>query len=202
MSNLQPANYLTSSRYFDGEVKYKVIRTNGRELLLENDLCRSLVVGQRLAVDDKVYALVTRVENELALAVMTEVRSPAYLTLSDWTPLALPRSKLLINESQAGKLYVRCSNSLTEKPGYIGWSLYDSGRNLVAIGNDYESHNVCQIAGTGTWTSPAYILEVRSFLPDSLQPINFGTKSWYLASPTSMLSVGALNDGQTNLILS
>lgn len=202
MSNLQPANYLTTSRYSDIPVKYKVIRSNGRELLLENDLCRSLVVGQRLAVDSDTYALVTRVENEYALAIMTDIKPVDYVTLSDWTPLALPESKLLIDSSQAGKLYVRCSNTLTEKPGYVGWSLYDGDRNLLAIGNDYKSHNICQISGTGSWQGAAYILEVRSFLPNSLQPINYGSKTWYPANTITNLTVGALNDGQTSLILS
>jgi hypothetical protein len=201
-SNLQPANYLTSSRYSDATIKYRVIRSNGKELLLENNLCRTLYVGQRLTVDTDSYALVTRVEGELALAVMTDLKSPAFVATSDWTPLALPSSKLLIPPTLVGKLYVRCSNALTEKPGYVGWSLYDDDRNLIAIGNDYESHNVCQISGTGSWSGAVYILEVRSFLTGSLQPINFATKTWYPENPVTTLSVGALNDGQTSLILS
>lgn len=201
-NNLQPTNYLTSSRYFDAPVKYKVIRSSGKELLLENDLCRSLSVGQRLDVDADSYALVTRVENELALAVMTSLKSPAYVTLSDWTTLRNPSNMLLIAPSLAGKLYVRCSNTLTEKPGYVGWSLYDGDRNLIAIGNDYENHNVCQINGTGSWSGEMYILEVRSFLTGSLHPVNFASKIWYPESAAPILSVGALNDGQATLVLS
>lgn len=202
MSNLQPANYSTVSRYSEALIKYRVIRSNGRELLLENDLCRSLYVGQRLRVDDDTYAIVTRVEAELALALMTDLKSPQYLTVTDWTPLGIPENKLLIDPTQAGKLWVKCSNTLTEKPGYVGWSLMDADRNLLAIGNDYINHNVCSIQGTGSWQAGVYLFEVRSFLPGSLQPINYASKTWYITYASSSITVGALNDGQTNLVLS
>lgn len=202
MSNLQPANYSNASTYSTLVTRYKVLKTVGNELYLENDLCRSLVVGQRLRVDEDTFAIVTRVEGEFALAVMTDIKSPQYVVVNDWLPGALPKSKLLIDPALAGRLYVRCSNTLTEKPGYVGWSLYDGDRNLLAIGNDYENHNVCQLNGDGSWQLGVYTIEVRSFLPGSLQPINYASKSWYLTNTSMALTVGALNDGQTNLVLS
>lgn len=202
MSNLQPANYLISSKYADGPIKYRVIKSAGNELLLENVVCRSLVVGQRLMIDKDTYALVTKVEGELAAATMTDIKTPAFVTVSDWTPISLPKSKLLIDEKQAGELYVRCSNTLTEKPGYVGWSLLNGDREMIAIGNDYDDHNVCHIKGSGIWQPTEYILEVRSFIAESLHPINYAIKRWVVTTPSLALTVGALNDAQPVLVLS
>lgn len=202
MSNLQPANYLISSKYADAAVRYRVIKSSGNQLLIENILCRSLVVGQRLDIDKETYALVTKVEGEVALAVATKVVSPSFVTISDWTVASLPKSKLLIDPAQAGELYVRCSNTLTEKPGYVGWSLLNGDRELIAIGNDYDSHNICQIKGSGVWEPREYILEVRSFIAGSLHPINYAIKRWVVNTASLALTVGALNDGQPILVLS
>ena len=202
MPSNEPASYQLTSAYSNQQTRYKILRSKDNLIYLENDSCQSLTVGQRLNLQGLTYALVIAVNEVEATARVTKITNAQYATLGDWTNLTQPTSMLLIPEEQAGRLFVRCDNALTEKPGFIGWSLFNSDNVLLAIGNDYQSHNICQIEGTGSWAAGSYILEVRSFLPDSLQPINFATKTWELAEPTARLSTGSVNDIDTKLILS
>ena len=202
MPSNEPASYQLTSAYSTQQTRYKILRSKDNLIYLENDSCQSLTVGQRLNLQGLTYALVIAVNEVEATARVTKITNAQYATLGDWTNLTQPTSMLLIPEEQAGRLFVRCDNALTEKPGFIGWSLFNSDNVLLAIGNDYQSHNICQIEGTGSWAAGSYILEVRSFLPDSFQPINFATKTWELAEPTARLSTGSVNDIDTKLILS
>ena len=202
MPTNEPASYQLTSAYSTQQTRYKILRFKDNLIYLENDTCRSLVVGQRLSLQGLAYALVIAVTETEAIARVTKITNAEYATLEDWTNLTQPTSMLLIPKEQAGQLFVRCDNALTEKPGFIGWSLFNSDNVLLAIGNDYLSHNICQIAGTGSWAAGSYILEVRSFLPDSFQPINFAIKTWELTQPATRLSTGSVNDIDTKLILS
>lgn len=202
MSNLQPANYNNSPSSSIASSQYNVVKIDGKTLVIENNPYNALYAGQRLTVDKTTYAIVTKVDGNFANALMTDAKVPAFLTNGDWAPIDVPRNTLLVSPELAGELYVRCSNTLTDRPGYVGWSLTNDTGQLLAIGNDYEAHNICAIKGTGVWGVAVYTLEVRSFLYGSLQPINYAKKTWYISSVTSKLTIGSLNDGHTSLILS
>lgn len=209
MSNSQAPIYLAvpASQPNSG-IEYLVLAQEGYTVTVSNSICAPLSLHEVLSftIQDKPSSTVTGVVTALtqtrATVTLTELASVLTATSLSWVPFeSTPSLQLKYPNSLLGSLLVYCANTATQLAGYVGWTLYDGSDNILALGNDLDSQNVCQFTATGIWSVGTYKLEVRSFLPVTLQPVKYGSLSWNLTSPAPLLGAGGASDTQGKLIL-
>lgn len=183
-------------------VRYKVISQSGRNVIVQDDRCWPLSLGQMIVFNTNARGIVTDLLNDDTANVLLSTTTNGALEASadDWLRFDPPRIMLYKDLSSIGSLRVVCSNSATTRSGFIGWSFY-SDNQIVARGNDFDELHVCQFTGDSVWGPGNYRLEVRSFLPNPLQPLRYATKQWDLTESTSKLSMGGFNDMESKLRL-
>ena len=196
-----PAFNTQAARRPDGFI-YQVLSQDGLQVVVYNNTCAPLAVGQVLEFEQGVKGVVTKTSLEAALVMLNELVNVTVAQAYSWLPFDTMQSvRFFADPALLGSMRVVCVGTKTAAPGYVGWSLYKDQNILVAAGNDLLEHNVCQMSGGSNWGLGLYRLEVRSFLPVTFQPIAYAAQTWELTTSQPELRAGNLNDSTEKLFL-
>jgi len=182
--------------------QYAVLSQDGYTVTVSNSVCSPLSIGQILTFDSDVQGVVTATTPTQATVQLYSLISVISASPLGWFPIpTTPNLKLFYPSSLLGSLSVQCINTGTQLPGYLGWTLFDSQGNILAIGNDLYNKNICSFSGSSSWGIGSYTLTVRSFTPITLSPIRYASLTWNVLSPSPLLSAGNPNDLISKLTL-
>lgn len=182
--------------------RHVVIAITDSYIQVSNDLCSALTLGQLVEFDNGAKGLVFEINDSSAkVRRLKSGANPVSNYAQSTSFLNIVQPEVVALDESIGSFYVALLNTKTERPGYVGWTLYNSANEAILMGNDIASHNICQYQGNGKWQPGAYRLEVRSFLKETMQPINYATRDIYLAEEADLISIGNYSDNTPKLVL-
>jgi hypothetical protein len=184
---------------------YQVLSYTPPNVVLRNDKCFSLQLGELLDLNNGDICLINEVTESLAKGILIknvgtlDNSTAANASRREW--LSIPQPQVVALDESIGSLYVALINTQTDLPGYVGWTLFNSNNEPLLMGNDYANHNVCKYDSEGEWPAGQYYLEARSFLRETMQPINYVRQDIYLQTATELISIGNYSDNTPRLVM-
>lgn len=180
---------------------YSVLSREGTLVTLSNKggALRKLKVGDLVRFNEGINGYVIDIAKDIAKVETGSTEEVNVATAYRLIPNTLTTVRV-ITEKEYGSLYVKCSNTVTKRPGHVGWTLYGPTDQVIAIGSDYNHKDVCQLTGDGEWSPGLYRLKVASFGDGSARLFS-ASKTWSIERPTTMLSIGDYSNSSLSLIL-
>lgn len=188
--NLPASDYLVSQTATEVREIYTIISQIEDEVTIRVNT-NPLEKGKTLIFNQEIVGVVTNVVNNIAFVRLSQNAKVQDVEEFKWVE---PTPKVLIFKD-VGSLNVRCTNTGTDKPGLIGWTLRDANRTILAVGSDINKKHHCTLEGNSLWAPGRYELEVMNFTKNK-QPLGrFGRMSWTIEPG---MSIAELNGSNSN----